>query len=124
MVTDSLSRRHSKSRMAEQPFVRMAAGQAKFLSGFSLEKTRCLEEDRITAKTMRDVNKVDALFVSEIPEDSIFFGKFEWNPLVFAVINRLEIVLTMRSPSPRPLPRAGGEVKGEGASVSIQLCDP
>jgi hypothetical protein len=51
--------------MTEQPFVRMAAGQAKFLSRFSLEKTRCLEEDRITAKTMRDVNKVDALFAEE-----------------------------------------------------------
>ena len=63
--------------MAEQPFVRTAAGQAKFLSGFSLEKTRCLEENRITAKTMRDVNKVDALFVSEIPKDRTFFDKFE-----------------------------------------------
>jgi hypothetical protein len=63
--------------MAEQPFVQMAAGQAKFLSGFSLEKTRSLEENRITAKAMRDVNKVDALFVSEIPEDPIFFDEFE-----------------------------------------------
>jgi len=63
--------------MTEQPFVQMAAGQAKFLSGFSLEKTRCQEGDRITAETMRDVNRVDALFVAEIPEDSIFFDKFE-----------------------------------------------
>jgi hypothetical protein len=55
----------------------MAAGRAKILRGFCPEKTQCLEGDRITAKTMRDVNKVDTLFVAEIPEDGIFFDKFE-----------------------------------------------
>jgi hypothetical protein len=67
LVTDSLSRRHSKSRVAEQPFVRMAAGQAKFLNGFRLKKIKRLEGDRITANKMRDVNKVDALFAEEKP---------------------------------------------------------
>ena len=41
------------------------------------------------------------------------------------VINRLEIVWTESDPLSLTLsPRTGGEGKGEGASVSIQLCNP
>jgi hypothetical protein len=35
-------------------------------------------------------------------------------------MKRLEIVLTMCSPSPRPLPQAGGEGKGEGSSPTMK----
>jgi hypothetical protein len=40
-----------------------------------------LEGDRISSKKIRDVNKVDALFVEEIPGDRIFLDKFEWKRL-------------------------------------------